>query len=76
LVEQWTEKTLHENITADNSNTSTGGVDSLPVNLLANLKNDPEFLAVATAWPSLPADVRRAIVGVVKATMEANKARR
>jgi hypothetical protein len=24
----------------------------------------------------LPADVRRAIVGVVKATMEANKARR
>ena len=48
----------------------------MPVNLLANLKNDPEFLAVATAWPSLPADVRRAIVGVVKATMEANKARR
>ena len=34
---------------------------------------DPELRNVIDAWPRLPADVRKMILGVVKATMEAAK---
>jgi hypothetical protein len=37
---------------------------------------DADLAAIIDAWPALPADVRRMIVGVVKATMEKGKARR
>jgi len=35
--------------------------------LLLNLQNDPEFVAVATAWPTLPEAIRAGIVAMVKA---------
>jgi len=34
---------------------------------------DPEFAAVRDAWPDLPADVRKMIGGVVKATVCAKR---
>jgi hypothetical protein len=32
--------------------------------------SEPDFVTVATAWPTLPAEVRKMIVGVVSATMK------
>jgi hypothetical protein len=34
---------------------------------------DPELSAIAKAWPDLPADVRKMILGVVKATLAAKR---
>jgi hypothetical protein len=48
----------------------------LSVGLSVNPQNDADLKAVIDAWPTLPADVRRTIVGVVKATMEKGKARK
>jgi hypothetical protein len=39
-------------------------------------ESDPELAAVVEAWPGLPPDVRKMICGVVRATVEAEKAKR
>jgi hypothetical protein len=48
----------------------------LSVGLSVNPQIDADLQAIIDAWRTLPVDVRRSIVGVVKATMEASKARR
>ena len=35
--------------------------------------SDPDFVTIATAWPTLPADVRKMILGVVKATVKGGR---
>ena len=50
--------------------------NSVSTGLSLNLQDDPDFEAVRTAWPDLPADVRKMIRGVVKATIQAKGKRR
>ena len=38
-----------------------------------NPQNDPDLAAVIDAWPALPADVRKMIGGVVRATTATGK---
>jgi hypothetical protein len=39
--------------------------------LSLNLRNHPELAELVGAWPTLPADVRKMISGVVRATLAA-----
>jgi hypothetical protein len=44
--------------------------------LSLNPSNDPDLTAVLTSWLELPAEVRKIISGVVKATVQAKGKRR
>jgi len=62
-----------QTITPAHVTTSAAGSLSLPLSV--NPQNDADLAAVIDAWPTLPADVRKMIRGVVKATLEASKGR-
>jgi hypothetical protein len=66
-----------ETVTAENVDTSGGCDNSLSPGLPVNAKNQPEIDAdlrlVVDRWADLPADVRKMIVGVVRATAQASK---
>ncbi len=55
-------------VTPDESSTSEQSQNGLSLGLLLPLQNDPELQAVVLAWPALPPDVRKMIVGVVRLT--------
>jgi len=48
------------------------GPNYLSPDLSVAVQNCPELADVIRAWPALPADVRKMIAGVVKATVQAN----
>jgi len=67
-----------------NPSVKSGEIDeqskTLSPGLSLNSKNQPEIdrnlQSVIDAWPALPADVRRSIAAVVRATLKAGKRRK
>jgi len=61
---------------AESSTLTPTPPETLSPHLSVNPENDPDLTAIVDAWPMLPADVRKMIAGVVRATLQASGQRK